>query len=367
MKHLFTQYFGTQNHTTMINRIAHLPVHLRPKKVFILPLILLLSSISLSCSFQALQCTRKPSFLVLSLNEGRRQKKNKYGNFSVTDNLSKDPLEAMIAESKEKNQIVVNEQSGKLNQPKVEVDPNEKRTRNEILFPNTEKINPYDPTTYGYTELGTIIGAHGVKGELKIAAVTDFPERLCREGIRHLKAPNKRAPRKVKLLGGRHRMGSEYLIVLEGIRDRDAANKLRGCVLFAREEERPDSIADDEYMINDLVGLEVLMEEGYLDDEGSNLGGRFIGTVAGIIFAAEMCAIPGLGNDLLEISLPRGPGVISSWNDKLVLVPFVPAIVSRVDIKQKTVHISPPFGLLDLTYVKEEKVRIKGILPPARY
>ena len=95
-------------------------------------------------------------------------------------------------------------------------------------------------------------------------------------------------------------------------------------------------------------------------------GGRFIGTVAGIIFAAEMCVIPGLGNDLLEISLQRRPGVTSSWNDKLVLIPFVPAIVSRVDIKQKTVHITPPFGLLDLTYVKEEKVRIKGFLPPAR-
>ena len=350
----------------MVNRISHLPVVLRLEKVFILFFILLLSSISVSGCFQTVRCTEKTSFLVLSVTEGRRQKKNKYGSFSVTDNLLKDPLEAMIAESEEKNQIVVNEKSRKPNQPKVEVDPNEKRTRNEITFPNTKTINPYDPTTYGYTELGTIIGAHGVKGELKIAAVTDFPERLCREGIRHLKAPNKRAPRKVKLLGGRYRMGSEYLIVLEGIRDRDAANKLRGYLLYAREEERPDCIADDEYMINDLVGLEVLMEEGYSDDDGSDLGGRFIGTVAGIIFAAEMCAIPGLGNDLLEISLQRRPGVTSSWNDELVLIPFVPAIVSRVDIKQKTVHITPPFGLLDLTYVKEEKVRIKGFLPPAR-
>jgi 16S rRNA processing protein RimM len=331
----------------------------------------LLSPISSLSPFKSIfrsQLETKTSFFALTMaDEGRRQKKNKYGDFSKTDALSLDPLEAMIAEAEQKNQQVQKEQSRKKpNQPTIKANPDEKRARNEILFPDTKTIDPYDPTTYGYTELGTIIGAHGVKGEIKILSVTDFPERLCLEGVRHLKAPNKRAPRKVKLLAGRHRKDTEYLILIEGIGDRDEANKLRGCVLYAREEERPQSIEEDEYMINDLVGLDVLIEEGYLDIDGVNLGGKFVGTVAGIVFASEMCAIPDLGNDLLEISLPRGPGATASWSDELVLIPFVPALVPRVEINQKTIHITPPFGLLDLTYVREEKVRIKGFLPPSK-
>ena len=342
---------------------------IRPRTTLFNVLLILFAHCSLVSSFQFERSTQgiPPSFVAVSMVEGRRQKKNKYGDFSKTDNLFQDPLEAMISDSEEKNTQIEKERTRKPNQSMVKVDAtDEKRTRNEILFPDTKTIDPYDPSTYGYAELGTIIGAHGVKGEIKLMSVTDFPERLCRKGVRHLKAPNKRAPRKVQLLGGRHRMDREFLILLEGIGDRDEANKLRGCVLYAREEERPESIEDDEYMINDLIGLDVLIEEGFSDVDGADLGGRFVGTVVGIVFASEMCAIPGLGNDLLEISLPKVPGGTASRNDELVLIPFVPSIVPRVEINQNSILITPPGGLLDLKYIREQKFRIRGFLPPAR-
>lgn len=348
-----------------------------------------------------------------------RQKKNKYASFSNADKLAKDPLEQMMEDSARKLQEMEQDEKIRKNLIKPEdllkdSDTEQPRQRDKILFPDTRNINPYDPATYGYTELGTILGPHGVQGQIKVAGVTDFPERLCTAGMRHMKYPNRRSPRSVKLLSGKAAHGNAFIVTLEGIGDRDSAARLKGCVLYAREEERPDSIDDDEFMVNDLVGLDVFLaeneeeeeeEEGDVgaaaesleeektkepriankkeqdgssnvgsndgddgddDDEGESRNRRFVGKIAGIVLAEEMCAIPELGQDLLEVSLPRGPGGTQSANDVLVLIPLVPQIVPTVDIADGCVYVNPPSGLLDLTYVREEKFRIRGFLPPGR-
>jgi len=317
----------------------------------------------------------------------RKEKKNKYANFSKADQRQLDPLEAMIAESKQKNQEISKE---KLQSKKDSINPqqranaakyaasnNEDSTNYEstnMHFPDTRSIDPYDPTTYGFTELGTILGAHGVKGEMKISASTGFgKERLCQAGIRHLKMPNRRSPREVILRNGRYQMEHIFLIEMEGVEDRDAAKRLRGAILYAKETERPEDVEEDEFMISELVGLEVFLDEKYVDDNFDDenkihgvLGSSSVGKVSGIVLSEEMCTIPGLGNDLLEICLPRGQGGLPSWKDELVLIPFVPDIVPRVDLLAKEIYIAPPPGLLDLTYFRQDNVRIKGFLPPAK-
>ena len=95
----------------------------------------------------------------------------------------------------------------------------------------------------------------------------------------------------------------------------------------------------------------------------NSVSGKFVGTVGGVVLAEEMCSIPGLGQDLLEVILPRGRLGIPSWRDEMVLIPLVPSIVPTIDIERRILYIDPPSGLLDLTYVKEENVRIKGFLP----
>jgi len=348
----------------------------------------------------------------------RKKKKNKYANFSKTDNLQLDPFEELLSESENKRKELEREFSKKRNRYNgmysddddddddddleqdhlLEETTSGTRERNKRLFPDNRTIDPYDPTTYGYTEIGTILGAHGVHGLLKIASVTHFSERLCRPGIRHLKAQNRRSPREIRLLEGRHRIKNEYLIRLEGIVDRNEAMKLRGSVLYARQEERPDNIDEDEYLISDLVGLDVRLVTGYGEDdiedggsmdeddptgkwevvsntkddnedheraasEETSVGGKLVGTVRGVVLAEEMCSIPGLGQDLLEVTLPRGRSGTPSWKDEMVLIPLVPSIVPTIDVERGVIYIDPPGGLLDLTYVKEENVRIKGFLP----
>lgn len=342
----------------------------------------------------------------------RRKKKNKYAKFSKTGAQELDPLEQLMVDSQQKNKQLENEIAEKKNK-RVELDADaiealkhEKRDRDKREFPDNKTIDPYDPTTYGYVELGTILGPHGVHGLCKIASVTDFPERLCKPGIRHLKALNRRSPREIQLLEGRHRLKNEYLVKFDQVSDRNDAMKLRGTILYARQEERPEDIEEDEYLVTDLVGLDVRLVTGYaehvddeeddddevgivdinnvaydgsnmpiteddidedgredLDEEESSLGGKFVGIVSGVVLAEEMCTIPGLGQDLLEIRLPRGQHGTPSWKDELVLIPLVPSIVTTVDIERQLMYIDPPAGLLDLTYVKEDNVRIKGFLP----
>jgi ribosomal 30S subunit maturation factor RimM len=293
----------------------------------------------------------------------------------------------------------------------------------------TKTIQPYDPVTFGYIEIGTIIGPHGVQGWMKLkcndvdSTLIAQSQRICRPGIRHIKYPSKRAPRPITLLNGKHRNDNEYLIQCDGIIDRDVAQSYKGCVLYIRQEQQQqllddiattaaststaeltadatsnsDLIEPEEYDVAELVGLEVFMieerrdtnEDDNADDIGldehlqydainndeSNDGEDedvepvllFVGKVNGIVFADDICSVPGLlTHDFIEIVIPRGPGgTFTLVRDELVLIPFVPTLVPIVDLDGQRIYINPPAGLLDLKYVRTEKTRIKAFLPAA--
>ena len=295
----------------------------------------------------------------------KKKKKNKYANFSKQSNVNSrhdDPLDVMIKESRAKleelhreeeesrksntnkrsgrrrksssdiqssleavNQLIQqNDVNDSYKEEMLEKEKNEmiieKRTRNKRNFPDTKTIDPYDPTTYGYIELGTIIGAHGVHGMMKLSSITDFgTHRLCNPGIRHVKPPNKRAPREVQLVEGRPLQSTTsttgstdiknptYLIQLEHITDREEALKMRGCILYALEEETVDDLLkENEYIVSDLIGLNVYLDEEYTGS--SQFEDMFVGNIKGVVMGSEMCAIPGLGQDLLEVVLPSRLG-----------------------------------------------------------
>lgn len=154
---------------------------------------------------------------------------------------------------------------------------------------------------------------------MKLASITDFSHhRLCQPGIRHIKLPNRRSPREVQLLEGRPLRPDAindgtsnpiYLIRLENVDDREEALKMRGCVLFALEDERVDDLLkEDEYIVSDLVGLNVFLDETVEEHSGKGFEELFVGNIRGVVMGSEMCAIPGLGQDLLEVALPSPRG-----------------------------------------------------------
>jgi 16S rRNA processing protein RimM len=124
----------------------------------------------------------------------------------------------------------------------------------------------------------------------------------------------------VTLLHGRQLPGkSLFVIRLEGINSRSAAEALVGQELLVPASERP-KLAPGEIHLLDLVGLEVRLADG-----------TAIGTVKDLIHA---------GNDLLEVEL--------STTGKTLWIPFVEAIVPQVELEQGWIGITPPPGLLAL-------------------
>ncbi|MBF2073325.1 MAG: ribosome maturation factor RimM [Synechococcales cyanobacterium C42_A2020_086] len=172
----------------------------------------------------------------------------------------------------------------------------------------------------GWLEVGTIVAAQGLKGELRLYPNSDFPERFQQPGPRWLLRPHALEPEPVELISGRYLSGKNlYVVRLAGIETRDQAEALRNCRLLVPEDDRPP-LEEGEFHVADLIGLEVFEQATQ----------THIGTVTDVIPA---------GNDLLEVKLLHGP---------TSLIPFVEAIVPVVDLPQRRIEITPPQGLLEL-------------------
>lgn len=186
-------------------------------------------------------------------------------------------------------------------------------------------------TNNNWIEIGTIVSAQGIKGELRVYPDSDFPERFEKPGERWLMRENQSEPQSIKLLSGRYIPNKGiYIIKLAGIDDRDRAEELRGSKLMVPASDRP-TLEKDEYHVLDLIGLLVF----------NQLTGEKVGTVEDIVTA---------GNDLLVVNSPSliANNGENKTNKKQILIPFVNAIVPVVDLENGRIEITPPPGLLEL-------------------
>ena len=167
-------------------------------------------------------------------------------------------------------------------------------------------------------EVGVVVAAQGIRGELRVLPCSDFAERFLKPGPRWLRK-GEEPPRAVALLGGRclPRKGL-YGIRLGGVETRNQAEALVQHRLLADGTTRP-AMGEGEFHLLDLEGLEVR-----LDPTGPALG-----VVVDLLHG---------GNDLLEIRLRQG--------GQSVLIPFVEAVVPQVHVKGGWLLLRPPPGLL---------------------
>ncbi len=178
--------------------------------------------------------------------------------------------------------------------------------------------------------VGRIVAAQGLQGDLRVLPMSDFPERFTSPGPRWLQRRD-HEPRPVQLTTGRQLPGKELFVVrLEGIHSRTAAESVVGEQFLVKASDRP-RLARGEFHLLDLVGLQVRLLSS--DSERQQADDIVIGTVRDLIHA---------GNDLLEVELNDG------WGGRRVLIPFVRAIVPMVQLKEGWIGITPPPGLLDL-------------------
>ena len=115
---------------------------------------------------------------------------------------------------------------------------------------------PAEPARY--LTLGQVVGAHGVRGGLRVNSFTDPPEALLKHREWHLLAANGQA-RDVRCTGGGEYRG-QLRVELDGITDRDVALALAGCWVQVLRESLPKP-AEREYFRADLIGLTVQNDE----------------------------------------------------------------------------------------------------------
>ncbi|MCB4412098.1 ribosome maturation factor RimM [Synechococcus sp. MU1611] len=171
-----------------------------------------------------------------------------------------------------------------------------------------------------WLSVGKIVGVQGLQGELRVNPASDFPERFTAPGPRWLRSRQGGEPTEIQLKKGRQLPGKSLFVVrLEGIDNRSAAQALVGQELLVAGDDRPE-LAEGEFHLLDLVGLEARL----------TADGPAIGTVTDLISG---------GNDLLEIKTADG---------RKLLIPFVDAIVPEVQLEDGWLLITPPPGLLEL-------------------
>jgi 16S rRNA processing protein RimM len=162
--------------------------------------------------------------------------------------------------------------------------------------------------------MAEIVGVHGVKGMLKLKVFGDDPEKL----MDYQPLCDASGKKKFSFLTF-HQHQNIYLVTLEGVSDRTAAEKLRGTKLYVPRDVLPQIKDKDTYYHVDLVGLTARGADGAI--------------IGKIIQVANFGA-----GDLLEIKPLQGASYY---------VPFTKAVVPDVNIETREATIIVPHGLLD--------------------
>ncbi|MCL2107180.1 MAG: ribosome maturation factor RimM [Oscillospiraceae bacterium] len=167
-----------------------------------------------------------------------------------------------------------------------------------------------------YLEIGTIVGTHGIKGELRVNPACDGP--LFFRGFKTLYYDH-RGERPVRVLAARAHK-SLALLTLEGVDSLALAQAMRGRRLYFRRADA--KLAQGQYFVAELLGCRVY------DADNPAL---CYGEISNVSSA-------GRANDVWHIKPSAGPEL---------LIPVIPDVVKEVDIEAGRIAITPLNGLFE--------------------
>ena len=189
--------------------------------------------------------------------------------------------------------------------------------------------NPASSAVGERIEIGRIVGAHGVKGVIRVHPLTDYPERFM--DMQRLCVGRAGKPSKVLDVEGvnLHEGKGQFLFKVRGIEDRDEAEALTGFIVTVSPEERV-ALPEGEYWIDSLIGLNVvdMREDGQLEKTKANA------TLLGIVEDV----MPTGGNDVYVVRTPEG---------EMKLIPAIEEVVREIDLEAGVMRVVIPEGLWD--------------------
>ena len=167
----------------------------------------------------------------------------------------------------------------------------------------------------GYLAIARIVAAHGLRGEVRCAIVTDFPERFQRTREVYL------GQRKRHYVVQRARLAKDAVIVkLESVDSRADAEGLRGLTMFVPERDAVP-LEDGLYFWHQVIGLRVVTVEG-----------EPLGSIIDIIETGS--------NDVYVVRGGDAPGQRGE-----LLIPAIGDVVRAVDIDTGTMTVDLIEGL----------------------
>ena len=166
-----------------------------------------------------------------------------------------------------------------------------------------------------FISIGKILNFHGIQGEAKVGYSrnqADFLKTLKRAYIFY---ENEYVEHKIKYV----KFNNKFAIIkFNGINTVNDILLYKNCLIYVPQEEFEEVLGEDEYLVDDLVGLDVYSKD------------KKVGVVVGISSNGA--------TDLLSV---RG------WSTTISLIPFVNDLVPEVDIKNKKVYINEIQGLIE--------------------
>ena len=166
--------------------------------------------------------------------------------------------------------------------------------------------------------VGRIVGAHGLKGEVKVLPYTDDPARfkMLNECLLVSEDEKNRTPAQAE---GARFFQDLILLKLRGIDDRTAAENLRG-LLISVEREHAVPLEPDTWYICDLIGCQVYDQQHGL-----------LGELKDVLQHGS--------SDIYLVTQPNQPDL---------LIPVLKSVLKKVDLDQRRVDVTLPEGLFEI-------------------
>lgn len=169
-----------------------------------------------------------------------------------------------------------------------------------------------------FFDVGKIVNTHGVRGELKILSVTDFPEERYKKGITlYVGHPSIKDPIPVTVESARLQKNT-YIVKLKEFNNINEVEKFKGGSLRVPEDERIE-LEEDEFYYDEIMGCEAWSDQG-----------EKLGIISEILTTGA--------NDVWVVKRDKG---------KDILLPYIEDCILEVKIDEKKVIVHLMEGLME--------------------
>ncbi|MDE5781862.1 MAG: ribosome maturation factor RimM [Lachnospiraceae bacterium] len=163
-------------------------------------------------------------------------------------------------------------------------------------------------------QVGVITATHGIKGEVKVFPTTDDINRF--DYLKKVFIDSKEGLIQVKVSGVRY-FKNLVIVKFKGINDINDVEKYKKCpLLVTREDAVP--LEEGEYYITDIIGINVVTDDGVL-----------LGTIKDVLQTGA--------NDVY---------IIQTEDKKEILIPAIKQCILNVDLDKKEMKIHLLEGLI---------------------